>query len=446
VRLAEAVRLALQHIRAQNLKSVFSAVGVFIGVAFLIGAWSIVNGMNVYMTEKFAGTLIGVNTFHLRRRPNFTPNVSDSTWRAWRRRPRISFEDADAVSNGITIPVITAWWSEDRGDVEYGSKKAKQVSLQGATERYFDIRNIRIEQGRAFTPQEARGGATVLVMGHDLADKLFEGRDPLGKSVRIHGIPYRVIGVAERRGNLLGISAEGGGGRPPGGGGPQAAGRRPPGPPAAVPRRVGPARRDRGGARRGRGDGALGGAQCSAPAPRLGVAGLDRARRAAGRRRRDRRRSVSREPRRPARSHRRPAPRVARDPAARRRRHRARFAARQQGPRRAHDPGRRDRRDGRDGDRRADQRLQQGRERHAGAVGSEDLLGGAALPGRGQYLRRHGRELPLAPQSRDEGRGRPPHPAGVERGVRRGRRERGRGQQRRLRGPQDLVRRLERPH
>src|SRR5437899_1634948 len=140
--------------------------------------------MNVYMTEKFAGTLIGVNTFHLRRRPNFTPNVSDSTWRAWRRRPRISFEDADAVSNGITIPVITAWWSEDRGDVEYGSKKAKQVSLQGATERYFDIRNIRIEQGRAFTPQEARGGATALVMGHDLADKLFEGRDPLGKSVR----------------------------------------------------------------------------------------------------------------------------------------------------------------------------------------------------------------------------------------------------------------------
>jgi len=73
VRFAEAVRLAFQTIRAQKLKSVFSAVGVFIGVAFLIGAWSIVNGMNVYMTEKFAGTLIGVNTFHLRRRPNFTP-------------------------------------------------------------------------------------------------------------------------------------------------------------------------------------------------------------------------------------------------------------------------------------------------------------------------------------------------------------------------------------
>src|SRR2546426_8596148 len=149
MRFAEAVRLAFQTIRAQKLKSVFSAVGVFIGVAFLIGAWSIVNGMNVYMTEKFAGTLIGVNTFHLRRRPNFTPNVSDSTWRAWRRPPRLRFEDADAVSNGITIPVITAWGAEGRGDGGDGSKKAKQGSLQGAAARYFDIPNIRTGQSRA---------------------------------------------------------------------------------------------------------------------------------------------------------------------------------------------------------------------------------------------------------------------------------------------------------
>src|SRR3989454_2304685 len=118
MRFAEAVRLAFQTIRAQKLKSVFSAVGVFIGVAFLIGAWSIVNGMNVYMTEKFAGTLIGVNTFHLRRRPNFSPNVSDSTWRAGRRRPRISFEDAGGGSDGITIPAITGGGVRDRGGGE----------------------------------------------------------------------------------------------------------------------------------------------------------------------------------------------------------------------------------------------------------------------------------------------------------------------------------------
>ena len=206
--LLEAVRLAFRQIVAQKLKSGFALVGVFIGVTFLIGAWSIVNGMNSYMTEKFAGTLIGVNTFHLRRAPNVNFDVNDSTWRAWRRRPRIKFADADAVAGGLTVPVTTAWYSENRGAVEFDGKLAKDINLEGASERYFEIMNLKIEQGRAFSAQESRAGATVVVLGHDLADKLFAGTNPIDRVVRIHSIPYRVIGVVERQGNLLGISLD----------------------------------------------------------------------------------------------------------------------------------------------------------------------------------------------------------------------------------------------
>src|SRR6184192_4876065 len=206
--LLEAVRLALQMIAAQKLKSAFSAIGVFIGVTFLIGAWSIVNGMNRYMTEKFAGTLVGVNTFHLRRSPNVTFDVEDSVWRAWRRRPRIKFADATAVTLGLTVPTVTAWYSEGRGSVEYNGKVAKDITLEGATERYFDIMNLKIADGRAFTPQESKAGTTVVVLGYDLAQKLFPDINPVGHTVRIHGIPYRVIGVVERQGNLLGISLD----------------------------------------------------------------------------------------------------------------------------------------------------------------------------------------------------------------------------------------------
>ncbi|OLA98936.1 MAG: hypothetical protein AUH23_01630, partial [Gemmatimonadetes bacterium 13_2_20CM_1_69_27] len=204
----EALRLALQMIRAQKLKSVFSTIGVFIGVTFLIGAWSVVNGMNRYMTEKFAGTLVGVNTFHLRRSPNVNFDVQDSVWRSWRRRPRIKFADANAVTKILTVPVVTAWYSEDRGSVEYNGKVAKDITLEGATERYFDIMNLTIGDGRPFTPQESKAGTTVVVLGYDLAHKLFPDVNPIGHSVRIHGIPYRVIGVVERQGNLLGISLD----------------------------------------------------------------------------------------------------------------------------------------------------------------------------------------------------------------------------------------------
>ncbi|MGH7539316.1 MAG: ABC transporter permease [Gemmatimonadales bacterium] len=206
--LLEAVRLAYLQLRAQKLKSGFAFIGVFIGVTFLIGAWSIVNGMNTYMTEKFAGTIIGVNTFHLRRRPNFTPHVSDSAWRAWARRPRITFGDAEAVAAAITVPVITAWESIDVAQVERAGKKALDVEITGATERYFEIKNLRISNGRAFTAQEVRSGATVVVLGYDVAEKLFVDRDPIGQFVRIGGLPYRVIGVVDRQGKLFGFSLD----------------------------------------------------------------------------------------------------------------------------------------------------------------------------------------------------------------------------------------------
>jgi putative ABC transport system permease protein len=205
VPLFEAFRLALQTLRAQKLKSGFSLLGVFVGIASLIAAWSIVNGVNRYMTEKFAQTLYGVNTVQLRRRPMFTPNVPDSVWRAWARRPRIRFSDAEAILEGLTVPVVTAWQSSDNVSVYYGAKAARDIELTAASEHYFDIKNLDIPVGRAFTSQENRSGVPVVVLGHAVAERLFENRTPLGKSVRIGGIPYRVIGVVAKQGSVLGF-------------------------------------------------------------------------------------------------------------------------------------------------------------------------------------------------------------------------------------------------
>jgi putative ABC transport system permease protein len=200
----EAFLLAIQTLRAQKLKSGFSLLGVFVGIASLIAAWSIVNGVNRYMTEQFAQTLYGVNTFQLRRRPMFTPHVEDSVWRAWARRPRIRFSDAEAVAQALTVPVITAWQSSDQVNVAFGPRQARDIELMAASERYFDIKNLKIENGRAFTSQENRSGVPVVVLGHAVATRLFEGRNPIGKSVRIGGIPYRVIGVVAKQGSMLG--------------------------------------------------------------------------------------------------------------------------------------------------------------------------------------------------------------------------------------------------
>ena len=201
----EALRLALQTIRAQKLKSGFSLLGVFIGVMSLIGAWSIANGVNRYMTEKFAQTIFGVNTFQLRQRPVFNANVPDSVWRMWRRRPRIRFSDAQAITAGLTVPAITAWQSSDNVTVSFANKEARDIDLTAASERYFEIKNLRIAVGRAFTGQENRSGVPVAVLGDAVAQRLFADRPPLGRNVRIGGIPYRVVGVVEKQGSLMGF-------------------------------------------------------------------------------------------------------------------------------------------------------------------------------------------------------------------------------------------------
>jgi len=205
----EAVRMALRTIVTQKLKSFFSLIGVLIGVTFLIAVVSIVQGMNVYMEDQFANRLIGLNTFALRTFPNFNSgNVTDDMWRAWMRRPRISYADADYVAERLKTPAVTARFCSDRMVLSYGSKQAKDIELMGTEPSYFDIKNVEVASGRIFTPQEVRVGAPVLVVGSELGEKLFQGLDPLGREVTIRGLPYRVIGVAARRGTLFGISLD----------------------------------------------------------------------------------------------------------------------------------------------------------------------------------------------------------------------------------------------
>jgi len=209
MRLLEAVRMAFGTLRAQKLKSFFSLVGVLIGVTFLIAVVSIVQGMNRYMVERFANTLVGANTFELRQRPSITSgHIPDDVWLAWRRRPRISYDDADYVRERVRTPATFAKFCEDYVAVHYGGKIAKGIRLAGTEESYFKIRNYEIAAGRAFTSQEVRTAQPVVVIGQELADKLLKGVDPIDKKVVIGGLPYRVIGVVAKQGNLFGISMD----------------------------------------------------------------------------------------------------------------------------------------------------------------------------------------------------------------------------------------------
>jgi putative ABC transport system permease protein len=205
----EAVRMALRTIWTQKLKSFFSLLGVLIGVTFLIAVVSIVQGMNVYMEDQFANRLIGLNTFQIRRTPSInTGNTTEETWRLWMRRPRINQADARIVEARVTTPVTFSRSCDERLPIVAGNRTAKDIDVLTVDAPYFKIKNYDLVAGRPFSPQEARTGATVAVLGFEVADKLLPGVDPLSRSVSIGGIPYRVIGVVAKQGTLFGMSMD----------------------------------------------------------------------------------------------------------------------------------------------------------------------------------------------------------------------------------------------
>ena len=204
--LYEALRLALQQIRAQKLKSFFTLLGVTIGVMFLIAVVSVVEGMGRYVEEDFAAKFLGVNTFNLRRFPDInTGEVTDTEWREWQSRPDIKEEDALAVR--AVLPAGTGWAIDavDWMNAQSPYATSPEVLAHAATRDIFAIKDLTVERGRIFNEQEDALGTPVVVIGTEVAEFYFPGLDPVGRELRFGGFPYRVIGVLEKQGSVLGV-------------------------------------------------------------------------------------------------------------------------------------------------------------------------------------------------------------------------------------------------
>jgi putative ABC transport system permease protein len=204
----EAVRLALQTIRVQKLKSFFTLLGVMIGVMFLIAVVSIVEGMSDYVENDFAAKIIGTNTFDVRRFPNFTPNEDDEAWRAYLRRPRLYRPDAEVVRAALPEQFRTAIVNQTFLNATTPGSRPRQVQAIATEASYFDIKKFGITAGRAFAAQEVVSGARVVVIGSEVASYYYAGLDPVGRELRIAGTPFTVIGVIEPQGSVFGFSMD----------------------------------------------------------------------------------------------------------------------------------------------------------------------------------------------------------------------------------------------
>jgi putative ABC transport system permease protein len=198
----------LAQIRVQKLKSFFTLAGVTIGVMFLIAVVSIVEGMSRYVENDFIGRILGANTFTLRRFPWFGNNTTREQWREWQKRPRFYQKDVRAIV--AVLPNGTRWAVESGENLWATSPFARprQVDAHAVDGDYFTIKKYDLSSGRVFTQQEAELGAAVVVIGDEVAKFFFPGLNPVGRELRVGGLPYQIIGVIEHQGSLFGMSLD----------------------------------------------------------------------------------------------------------------------------------------------------------------------------------------------------------------------------------------------
>jgi putative ABC transport system permease protein len=203
----ESIRLALAQIRAQKLKSFFTLLGVTIGVMFLIAVVSIVEGMSRYVERDFIGRMLGANTFVIRRFPWFS-DATESEWREWIRRPRFYPKDVGVIAGALPADTRWAVESENQAWAQTQWARPRQVDAHAVEGDYFTIKQYDLSSGRTFSQQEMELGSNVVVIGDEVAKHFYPGLDPMGRELRIGGVPYSVIGVIERQGSLFGLSMD----------------------------------------------------------------------------------------------------------------------------------------------------------------------------------------------------------------------------------------------
>jgi putative ABC transport system permease protein len=212
MRFADVLLTALTQIRANKLRSFFTLLGIIVSVAFLVAVIAIIQGMNAYVKENVANAMIGSNTFQVRRTPLNLGLIEDEDWRRMQRRPKITHADAEVVRTALPEAEaisITSGWPTPQSDVVWHERTLGDVLIFGVSPEHQVVQDYRFSSGEPLNDIDVRQRRNVVVIGADVAKKLFEEVEPVGREIRIRGELFTVSGVVAAKGRVLGQSFDG---------------------------------------------------------------------------------------------------------------------------------------------------------------------------------------------------------------------------------------------
>ena len=193
--------LAIDSIRAHKLRTFLTLLGVIVGVASVILVGAAIEGLGTYATDS-TSKVFGSNTFLIAQVANATSR-SEFFAKLKQNRP-IRTDDLKYLKAVTGDSILYSAYNQRSEDIRREMLRSEAATIFGVASVLPEMRDITLSDGRFFTDQEERSAQPVSVIGYEVANTLFPNTYPIGRSVKIKGLEFTVIGVMEKLGTAFG--------------------------------------------------------------------------------------------------------------------------------------------------------------------------------------------------------------------------------------------------
>jgi len=206
--LIENLKIALQSIKSNILRSVLTVLIIAVGITALVGILTAIESIKSSITKEF--TVLGANTFSITSR-GMRVQIGNQRYRS-KNYSYISFYEAKEFKESFDFPATASISvsSTRTATLKYGSEKTNpNIAVRGIDENYLFTSGYEVNQGRAFSIDDIISGRNQVIVGSELVKKLFKGgENPLNKEISIGSGKYKVIGVLNEKGSGFGASSD----------------------------------------------------------------------------------------------------------------------------------------------------------------------------------------------------------------------------------------------
>jgi putative ABC transport system permease protein len=200
----ESLKLALASLRAHKLRSFLTLLGVIFGVMTVVAVASVIEGANRYVAEKIAD--MGSNTLTIDKYGIIT---SFEEWiDANKRNKDLTLDDVEYLRARMTLAAYIGAQGYATTEVKAGNEVMKNITVRGVSAAMVNIDTVQPEVGRYVNETDEERHRYVTMIGSEVAKRLFPNSNPIGKEIKIDGLPFEVVGVGKEVGSVFGESQD----------------------------------------------------------------------------------------------------------------------------------------------------------------------------------------------------------------------------------------------